>query len=83
MKLYLLPEISIKTFDNGSNIFIATLKKSLDVDVFVFSLRRQMIFVYQDDTNPSQINITINATILRRSTDELLASFKEAFAEAS
>tara|TARA_Y100000588_G_scaffold68625_3_gene69895 strand:+ start:943 stop:2070 length:1128 start_codon:yes stop_codon:yes gene_type:complete len=78
-----LPQISIKTFDNGSNIFLATLNKTVDVDAFVLSLQRQMIFVYRDDINPVQINITINPTILRRSTEELLASFKQAFNEAS
>ncbi|MEE2884636.1 MAG: aminotransferase class I/II-fold pyridoxal phosphate-dependent enzyme [Chloroflexota bacterium] len=78
-----LPQISIKTFDNGSNIFLATLNKTIDVDAFVLSLQRRMIFVYKDDTNPFQINITINPTILRRSAEELLASFKQAFTEAS
>lgn len=76
-----LEGITVERFRHGSNIFPAVLGPEVDTESFVVALRRRSVFVYSDDHEPSRVTLTVNPTILRRSTDELLEAFREALSE--
>ena len=78
-----LKHISIKRFENGSNMFPVELDKSVDVDIFVLSLRRKSIFIYPDDDNSEKFTITVNTTILRQPHSEIFENFRQALLDAS
>ena len=73
-----LQGIAIERLPHGSNIFPATLATNVDPKEFTASLCQRSVFVYADEDDPSRVPLTVNPTILRRSTDELLDAFREA-----
>ena len=77
-----LEGITVERFRNGSNIFPIILGPEVGAEVFVAALRRRAVFVYTDDHEPSRIPLTVNPTILRRSTEELVEAFREALSES-
>ena len=77
-----LEGITVERFRNGSNIFPIMLGPEVGAEVFVAALRRRAVFVYTDDHEPSRISLTVNPTILRRSTEELVEAFREALSES-
>ncbi|MCH8205947.1 MAG: aminotransferase class I/II-fold pyridoxal phosphate-dependent enzyme [Chloroflexi bacterium] len=76
-----LPDIAVRRIEHGSNIFPIELSAEVDIDAFIESLRGRSVFVYADDDDPSRIRLTVNTTILRRSTDELMGAFQDAAAD--
>ncbi|MDA1348354.1 MAG: aminotransferase class I/II-fold pyridoxal phosphate-dependent enzyme [Chloroflexi bacterium] len=78
-----LEGINVERFRHGSNIFPVMLGPEVDAETFVAALRRQSVFVYADDHESSWITLTVNPTILSRSTVELLEAFKEALSEGA
>jgi threonine aldolase len=76
-----MPDISVRRIEHGSNIFPVELSAEVDIDAFIESLRGRAVFVYTADDDPSLIRLTVNTTILRRSTDELLDAFRDAVAD--
>ena len=78
-----LKHISIKRFENGSNMFPVELDKSVDVDIFVSSLRSKSIFIYPEGDDSEKFTITVNTTLLRQPHSELFANFREALVEAT
>ena len=77
-----LPDVAVRRFEHGSNIFPVSLGAGSDIDAFIESLRGRSVFVYPDDEDSTLVRLTVNTTILRRSTDELIGAFREA-AEAA
>lgn len=75
-----LPDVAVRRFEHGSNIFPVSLGAGVDIDAFIESLRGRSVFVYADDEDPMLIRLTVNTTILRRSVAELLDAFREAIA---
>ena len=73
-----LEGITVQRFQNGSNIFPITLRPEVGAEVFVTALRRRSVFVYTDDHEPSRISLTVNPTMLRRSTEELVEACEKA-----
>lgn len=73
-----IPGIEVRPFADGSNIFPMTVGPHIDVGRLASSLEREGVFVYPDDRSPRRILLTVNTTVLRRSEDGLVDSFRRA-----
>ena len=73
-----IPGIEIRPFADGSNIFPMTVGPHVDVGKLAASLEQEGVFVYPDDGSPRRILLTVNTTVIRRSEDGLVDSFRRA-----
>ncbi len=73
-----LPNISIKTFEHGSNIFELILDDAIDTDQFVVNLRNNKIVVTWPNSEWHVPLLHVNPSILRQTNDEILQAFAQA-----
>ena len=78
-----LPGITVRRFENGSNIFPLELDCSRDFGKFASALRQRSIFIYPDETDSQCAYLAVNTTILRWSVDDLYAAFHDALGSAT
>lgn len=71
-----LSGIHIRHFEHGSNIFPLELAADVDCDRFLKTLRDHSISVSPGEADPSCLTLTVNTTILRQETEELLRAFE-------
>lgn len=73
-----LPNVSIKTFENGSNIFELILDESVDANQFIANLQKNNISVTWPNSEWHVPLLHVNSSILRQSNDEILQAFANA-----
>lgn len=77
-----LKGITIRRYENGSNIFPVHLDTDVDVELFQAALRERWIFIYPDETVADRLHLTVNTSILRVANDDLVNSFDYALHRA-
>jgi len=70
--------IKVRRFPYGSNIFPVELDPRVDVETFLAALRRDWIFLFQDEGSTGQIHLTVNTTILRQPNETIQKAFEHA-----
>jgi hypothetical protein len=70
-----LSGIHIGRFEHGSTIFPLELAADIDCDRFLKTLRDHSISVSPGESDPKCLTLTVNTTILRQETEELLKAF--------
>ena len=73
-----LPNVSINTFEHGSNIVELILDESIDTDQFIANLRKNEIMVTWPNSEWPVPLLHVNASILRQSNNEILQAFANA-----
>src|SRR5262245_58936891 len=68
----------VRRFPYGSNIFPIELDPRVDVETFLAALRRDWIFLFQDEGSTGQIHLTVNTTILRQPNETIVKAFEHA-----
>ena len=77
-RLNTLPDIEVKEFDHGSNIFPMVFAPGLNAERVVQSLRQRSVFLYPDEGTNIISRLTVNTTLLRQSNDAIFEAFREA-----
>ena len=70
--------LNVKTYEHGSNIFPLSLGTDVDIKVLIEELANRLIFVSADETDQSQIHLTVNTTILRQGNEDIARAFEAA-----
>ena len=78
-----LPEISIKPFAHGSNIFPMQLSPEIDVVGFASELATRGVYVYPQEQYRGNILLHVNTTVLRRGNDEITEAFRRSLDRVS
>jgi len=73
-----LPNVSINTFENGSNIFELILDDGIDTDQFIANLRENQIVVNWPNSEWPVPLLHVNPSILRQPNSEILHAFANA-----
>ena len=73
-----LPNVSINTFENGSNIFELILDDEIDADQFIVNLRENQIVVNWPNSEWPVPLLHVNPSILRQPNSEILHAFANA-----
>ena len=77
-QLNALPEIEIKEFDHGSNIFPIKFALGVDSDRLIEPLHEWNVFVYPDEATGTISSLTVNTTLLRQSNEAIFQAFRHA-----
>ena len=77
-KLNALPDIEIKEFDHGSNIFPLRIAPGLDVERLIESLHQRNVFVSPDEGTDTISSLTVNTTLLRQPNESIFLAFRDA-----
>ena len=73
-----LEGLNVKTYEHGSNIFPVALDDDVDVEKLTGELSNHSVLVNTDEGNPAKIHLTVNATILRQSNEDIKRAFEAA-----
>jgi threonine aldolase len=73
-----LPNVSIQTFENGSNIFELILDDAVDADKFTNNLRENKIDITWPNSEWHVPLLHVNPSILRRPNNEIVETFANA-----
>ncbi len=82
VQLNSLKGIKINALTNGTNLFNVSLEKGIDAEKLNKRLRTEHNIVFGMPKEDGQVKIKINLTLLRRSNQLIIESFKEALAFA-
>ena len=75
-RLSSLPDIEIKEFDHGSNIFPIKFASGVDLDRLIEALHQRDVFVYPDEATGTISSLTVNTTLLRQSNEAIFQAFR-------
>lgn len=73
-----LPNVVIREFEHGSNIFPLDFAPELDITNVTESLSRNHIYIYADEGTDHYSRLTVNITILRQPNEAIFSAFEEA-----